>query len=307
MGQAQAAIFEEGTRHHYFLEYDIAATGDTETLRACLRTALSVSSELSSASGPHRVVGFGDALWRQLAPDRVPEELRPFRPIDGVEGFRAPSTQHALWVWIHSDRHDENFASALHVHRAVTPVGSLALEEHGFTYFDSRDLIGFVDGTANPEGDARRDAALVPDGEPGAGGSFVFAQRWVHDLAAFSALPIEGQERVIGRTKPDSVELEGEAMPGDSHVSRTDLERDGVALKIYRRSAPFGTVGEHGLYFLAFACDPARVEEQLSSMFGCSGDGLHDRLLAFSTATTGAFYFAPSREDLEAALSSSNA
>ena len=31
-------------------------------------------------------------------------------------------------------------------------------EVHGFRYFDNRDLLGFVDGTENPEGDDRTDS-----------------------------------------------------------------------------------------------------------------------------------------------------
>ena len=115
----------------------------------------------------------------------------------------------------------------------------------------------------------------------------------------FHALAEADQERVIGRTKPDSVELEGEGMPADSHVSRTDLKQDGVAMKLYRRSAPIGSVDAHGLYFLGFACDPLRFEVILNSMFGASGAGAHDRLMEFSRATTGSFYFAPSENELQ--------
>jgi putative iron-dependent peroxidase len=118
----------------------------------------------------------------------------------------------------------------------------------------------------------------------------------VHDSDAFLALPEPEQERVIGRTKPDSIELEGDAMPPDSHVSRTDVSVDGVPQKIYRRSVPFGSVGEHGLYFLAFACDLRRFEIQLRRMFGVADDGEHDRLIEFSKPTTGSYWFAPSEQ-----------
>ncbi len=105
---------------------------------------------------------------------------------------------------------------------------------------------------------------------------------------------------MVGRTKVEDVELEGEAMPPDSHVSRTDSEEDGVALKIYRRSAPYGTVSEHGLYFVAFACDPHRFDVQLRRMYGLTGDGLSDRLIEYSRAVTSAYWFAPGSDDLAA-------
>jgi putative iron-dependent peroxidase len=282
MGQAQGGIFAEGSSHHYFLEYDAADGASASAIREQLRTALSTFPGVPAGCEPHQVVGFGDSLWRELAPDRAPDALRPFRSIEGVSGHRAPATQHAIWFWIHGDRHDENLARALWINGALRGAASLALEERGFSYRDSRDLTGFIDGTANPKDDERQAAALVPDGARGAGGSFVLTQRWIHDLAAFHRLPVAEQERVIGRTKPDSEEL--------------------VALELYRRSAPIGTVREHGLYFLAFARDPERFELVLESMFGASGDGVHDRLIEFSKATSGSFYFAPSQADLEAAL-----
>lgn len=302
MGKAQEGIFEEGNSHHYFLEYDAADGAGASAIREQLRAALSTPPGVSEGCESHQVVGFGDSLWRELAPDRVPDALRPFRPIEGVSGHRAPATQHAIWFWIHGDRYDETFARALWVHGALRGAASLALEERGFRYRDSRDLTGFVDGTANPQGDERQAAALIPDGGRGAGGSFVLTQRWIHDLPGFHRLPVVEQERVIGRTKPDSEELKGDAMPRDSHVSRTDLKKGGVALELYRRSAPIGTVGEHGLYFLAFARDPERFQLLLESMLGASGDGVHDRLMDFSKATSGSLYFAPSQADLEAAL-----
>ena len=74
---------------------------------------------------------------------------------------------------------------------------------------DSRDLTGFIDGTENPPVEEAPDVALVPDGEPGEGGAFVIAQRWVHDLEHVPrARPLDEQEGTIGRTKPDSIELD---------------------------------------------------------------------------------------------------
>lgn len=111
----------------------------------------------------------------------------------------------------------------------MNPVAELKLDLAGFQYLDSRDLIGFIDGTANPKGEKARSAALIPEDQPGAGGSFVLSQQWVHNLAAFNKLSQTEQEQVVGRTKPDSVELEGAAMPPTSHVSRTDFKENGKA------------------------------------------------------------------------------
>lgn len=233
----------------------------------------------------------------------MPGPWEDFHAIRNGDDIFAPATQGDLWVWIHGDRHDWNFQRALHVHRSIAPMGRCTLDLMTFVNLESRDLTGFEDGTANPKGDDRRLAALVPDGGPGAGGSFAFTQRWVHDLEAFLALPVSEQERIIGRTKADSIELEGDAMAPDSHVGRTDVKIDGVAQKIWRRSTAYGGVVEHGLQFVAFACEQSRVQVQLERMFGVSGDGLHDRLTRYSRPVTGSYWFVPSREALGRALS----
>ncbi len=302
MADAQAAIFREGSGHHYWLEYDLRETASVAEVRAAVSSILALRSDVDDQPDANLVVAFSDGVWRELAPDCVPGGLRSFEPIAGADGHHAPATQHGLWFWIHGDRHDQNVACALQIHRVMQGIATLALEEQGFTYRDSRDLTGFVDGSANPKEDARFAVAMVPEGQPGAGGSFVIAQRWVHNLEAFHALDQGAQERVIGRTKPDSVELEGDAMPPDSHVSRTDLKQDGEGVKIYRRSAPFAKMCEHGLYFQAFACALERFDLLLSSMFGTTGDGVHDRLIEFSQPTSGSYYFAPSQQDIEKAV-----
>lgn len=299
MAKPQPGIFVEGTAHHHFLEYTLTEDAGPDDPRRALAPLMAAGPETAGVS---RVIAVGNDLWRRLAPDRAPDALRPFKLIDGSGGPAAPATQRDLFFWLHGASRDDLLDGALAVHRAMAPLARLELEETGFVYHDSRDLTGFVDGTANPKGAERFEVALVPDGETGEGGAFVFSQRWLHDLDAFNALAVADQERVIGRTKPDSIELTGDAMPPDSHVARTDATHQGVPMKIYRRSTPFGGVAEHGLYFLAFARDPLRFDVLLGRMFGAAGDGLHDRLIHYSRPVTGSYWFAPCEEALEAAI-----
>lgn len=287
MPAPQSGIFADDDSHHHFLEYEIGAEADAGALKAALAAVQNLQAGDLSV-----VVAFGPDLWRRLAPDAVPARLAPFEAIDADAGH-APATQRDLFVWLRAGDADDVLDAAMAAHEHLGPLGTAALDLPAFIYRDKRDLIGFVDGTANPKDDARFDAALIPDGEVGAGGSYVFSQKWVHDLPAFRALDVAEQERVVGRTKTDDIELEGDAMPDTSHVSRTDVKVDGVAQKIWRRSAPYGNAAEHGLYFLAFACDPGRIQVQLDRMYGVAGDGLHDRLIAFSQAVTGSYWFAP--------------
>jgi putative iron-dependent peroxidase len=291
MATPQTGVFEEGTRYHYHLEYRVLADD-----LADVRAALAAAAAVPAFDRQELVLSFGRTLWSRLAPDAVPETFRDFAPVGS-----APATQADLWVWLHGSGHDENLERALRLDAALRPAFERTLDQASFVHLDSRDLTGFIDGTANPKEGDRLAVAVVPEG-PGAGGSFAFTQRWVHDLAGFGALSVEEQGRVIGRTKVENEELEGDAMPPDSHVARTDVKLDGTALKMWRRSTPWGSVSEHGLQFVAFACEQRRFQIPLERMFGVWEDGLRDRLTEFSTPVTGSYWFTPCQEDLAAAL-----
>ena len=274
----QKGIFQEGAPHHIVLELELAAAADA---RARLPGRRLIEAPVPDGS---QVVAFGPGALGS-APG-TPASLGPFQGYAGEH--TAPATQADAFIWLHGHRRDELFARAIEWRDTLAPHAAIVREEQGFMFRDSRDLTGFVDGTANPKGDARRQSALIDEG-PHRGGSFVLAQRWVHDLVGFGRLDIDDQERVIGRTKADSIELTGDAMPPDSHVSRTDLP----GASIYRRSMPVGGVGDAGLFFLAFSADQGRFVRLLDSMFGRSEDGRHDRLLGYSRPVSGSFYYAP--------------
>ena len=294
MSGPQEGIFSEGHPHNTFLEYAVQAGVEPDRLR----DAIAASLRAARAQGQHLVVGFGDGLWQRLAPDKTPAGLRPFATLGAPGGIHAPATQRDLWYWLQAPSRDVNFDLARAIHQGLGQAAMLELEIAGFKYHGERDLIGFVDGTGNPKDRAAKEqAALIPGS---GGGAFVLTQKWVHDLPKFNALSVAEQESVVGRTKAEDIELEGDAMPPDSHVSRTDVTEDGVALKIYRRSAPYGNVQEHGLYFVGFACDPHRFDVQLRRMYGLAGDGLSDRLIHYTTAITGAYWFAPGADALTA-------
>jgi putative iron-dependent peroxidase len=189
----------------------------------------------------------------------------------------------------------------MQIRRALGDRVAVAEEVHGFRYLDSRDLTGFIDGTENPKGRARAAAALIGPEDPDvAGGSCVFTQRYVHDLARWAELPVREQEQVIGRRKRDSRELSDRAKPATAHISRTVIEEGGEELEILRHSFPYGTTSECGLFFVAYTRDLAIPERMLRRMMGVSGDGLRDRLMEFSRAVSGATFFAPSLRGLRA-------
>jgi porphyrinogen peroxidase len=287
----QFGIFAQGTIAHAFVEWDLRADVDLRTVATVLGRLRGPSV---SAGGVNLVLAFGSELWRALASEHVPDGLGPFQRVGHLGGHHAPATQHDLWLWINGSSQDVVFEHTRAAARAIEAVAELASEQVAFVHRDSRDLTGFIDGTANPTIAEAPLAALVPDGRPGAGGSHVLAMRWVHDLDSFEALTAGEQEDTFGRTKPDSIELEDDVKPPTAHIARVEIEDDaGNELPIYRRSVPYGTVAEHGLYFVAFSADRARYDRMLGRMFGTDGDGRHDRLTDFSRPVSGAYYFAP--------------
>lgn len=291
----QFGIFAQGTHAHHFLEFDLKQD-------ATPKRAVSAFRELRtpdvSAGGVNLVLAFGPDMWRTAAPAMAPAELAPFEAVTGRDGHRVPATQHDAWLWISGAEPDVTWQSARAAALAVADAASLASEQAAFTYRGGRDITGFIDGTANPQVRLAADVALVGPGRTGAGGSHVLTMRWVHDLVGFNRLSVEDQQRVIGRTKSDSIELPAPDKPTDSHISRVETSVDGKELEIFRRSVPYGTASEHGLYFVAFSADRSRYDRMLARMFGHAPDGIRDRLTDFSRPVSGAYYFAPSLTDL---------
>jgi len=290
---AQPGIFAQGTRSHHYLELDLRPGVLLPEIRAALGA---LREPQVTAGGLNLVIGFGATALGRLAPDAVPVQLAPFQPVEGVGGA-VPSAQRDVWIWLHGTGPDVVLDGARLAAATLAPVAQLVRQQPAFVYRDSRDMTGFIDGTENPTVEEAPGVALVPDGDVGAGGSYVIAMRWVHDLGAFSALPVPEQEAVFGRTKDLSIDL-GESKPPTAHIRRVVIEEDGEELEIYRRSTPFGDVASQGLYFTAFSAEPSRFTKMLAAMFGATGDGLHDRLTEFSRPDGAGLYFAPSLQVL---------
>jgi porphyrinogen peroxidase len=248
------------------------------------------------------VVAFGADAWERLVPGQGrPKQLHAFRALS--DGPRtAPATDGDVFLHVRAERRD--FCHEL-VRLIMAKLGDsvrVVDETHGFGYMDNRDLVGFVDGTENPEGRERTVWTVVGDEDPDhAGGSYVTVQRYVTDFAKWGSISTEEQERVIGRTKADDVELDDDACPPSAHKARTTIERgDGEEQKIVRHNLAWGTSTEAGTFFIGYARDLSVTEEMLDRMFVADAEGVYDRLLDFSRAVTGAHFFAPSLEVLEA-------
>jgi len=240
-------------------------------------------------------IAFTKAFWSKFDV-AVPSELIDFPQLGEGETI-APSSDVDVLIHCHSNRHDLHFYLLRKFFAQVSENVSVVDETYGYRYLDSRDMTDFVDGTENPKDAQREEVAIVPQGEF-AGGSYVMVQRFIHNLPSWNRLNVSAQEKVIGRTKPDSIELDD--VPAASHVGRVDIKEEGKGLKIVRHSLPYGSVsGEHGLLFIAYCNTLHNFKAMLESMYGAT-DGKTDQLLRFTTAVTGAYFFAPSAEMLQA-------
>jgi porphyrinogen peroxidase len=246
------------------------------------------------------IMGFGSDAWDRLFSAPRPKTLHPFREIRGRH--HAVSTPGDLLFHIRSKRMDLCFELAARIMARLRSAVTTVDEVHGFKFFDDRDLIGFVDGTENPVDQAARDATLIGEEDADfAGGSYVIVQKYLHDLTRWDALPIEDQEKVIGRTKLADIEFDDAVKPTSAHNALTTIIEDGQQLEIVRDNMPFGEVGkgEFGTYFVGYARSPRRIEQMLENMFVGRPPGNYDRLLDFSRAVTGSLFFVPSATWLE--------
>lgn len=274
-----------------------------------------VRSLLADLSGLVRTVGFrslegglavvagvGSAAWDRLFAGPKPAELHPFEAIEGSR-HRAVATPGDLLFHVRAATMDLCWELGSLVVERLAGAATVVDEVHGFKYFDERDLLGFVDGTENPQAGAADAAVTVgPEDPPFAGGSYVTVQRYHHDMAAWNRLSIEEQERVIGRSKLSNVEMADDVKPSNSHVALTTIvDPDGTQHQILRDNMPFGSLkdGEAGTYFIGYASSPSVTERMLRRMFLGDPPGNYDRILDFSTAVTGCLFFVPTADFLD--------
>ena len=246
------------------------------------------------------IMGIGSDAWDRLFGEPRPKELHPFKEISGQH--HAVATPGDVLFHIRSQRMDLCFELATVIMARLGDAVAVADEVHGFQYFDDRDLLGFVDGTENPVDQAALDATIIGDEDTAfAGGSYVIVQKYLHALAAWNAVPVEQQEKFVGRTKLGDIELDDATKPSYAHNALTIIEENGQELKIVRANMPFGEAGkgEYGTYFCGYARSPSRTELMLQNMFVGRPPGNYDRLLDFSRAVTGTLFFVPSATFLE--------
>jgi porphyrinogen peroxidase len=294
MTTPQPGIFALGHRSLHHLQLDLAPGADPSQVREAIARIGDFSTVVF---GVGLVVGFASDVWARLAPDAAPD-LGRFETRRSPDDVAIAGGQHDLWFFLQASAPDTVFDAARLVQKELHGLATVVEEWPSFTYRAGRDMTGFEDGTENPPLSELPGVATIAPGEPGAGGSVVLLPRWVHDLESFEALPPGDKEQVIGRTLLTSEELPEDVRSPRAHISRVVIEDDdGEELEIFRRSAAYGGVLEHGLVFLAFSADQERVSRMLDRMLG-DDDGVRDRLTDFSRCVASAWYYAPPLEAL---------
>jgi putative iron-dependent peroxidase len=286
MSTPQGGIFALGTASHSYLEFDARSPDVAPDLA---RIIAALREPRTTMGGVNLVAGYRPELWRELVPEDAPAVVDGFnRDLVGVDGFVMPATQHDAVLWLSGSAYDVIFDTAREAIAALSEIATVAEETSSWPYRHDRDLTGFIDGSENPSLFDAPEAALITADGPGGGGTVLLLQKWSHDVSAWESLSVAEQEKVIGRTKDESVELDDKAP--DSHVARTDQARFG---NIFRRNMPYGTVTDHGTMFVGFSADQERLAAMLRSMAGLT-DGVRDALTAYARPLTGAYYFVPS-------------
>ncbi len=279
----------------------VEAEAKTRQLCADLSSLVRGVGFRAADGGLSCILGIGADAWDRLFGAPRPRELHRFREINGVH--HAPATPGDLLIHIRAARTDLCFELATQIMSRLAGAATVIDEVHGFRYFDDRDLLGFVDGTENPVDQDAIDATVIGAEDPAfAGGSYVITQKYLHDLGKWNAIPVEQQERIVGRQKLSDIELEEAAKPSYAHNVLTNIEENGEPLQILRDNMPFGEIGkgEFGTYFIGYARSPSRIERMLDNMFIGLPPGNYDRLLDVSRAVTGTLFFVPSAAFLDA-------
>lgn len=300
MRTPQPAIFVEEVALHCHLEFTIRPGVSDDTARIAVARARQAANTLR---GPNIVWSFNPELWSQWEPNGVPDNVKPFAGLQGPV-FTAPSTQADVWVWIQGNLSEKVWRAAKDVTDSLEDAMGLSRQLRAYTAADNRDPTGFTDGTENPAVDEGIEISVVPPDNPGCGGVPLFIQKYIHNLTAFNELSVADQERVFGRTKEESVQLPDDHMPETSHVSRNTIhDSEGNERHIYRRNTQFAKATEAGSLFIGCAAETDRIDIMLDRMFGVGADGnIIDSFLHYSTPVTGAYYWAPAMQSLEAVL-----
>lgn len=296
MAREQWGICTEANLHGLHLFFN-AHEGYEPVIREALSQLPKMFEEISEQFSEGMfsgVIAIGASFWQELYPDDMPPGLKPF-PAMGEDDRYMPASPMDLFIQLRSDRQDVNYIASRRLMTLFGETVELIEQVPCFRYLDGRDLTGFVDGTENPKGRKRREVALLSGSGKFDAGSFVHVQRYRHHLNRWEKLPSQEQELIIGRTKIDDREFEGDEMPSTAHVKKANIKNsEGKTRELMRQSMPYGDLSHQGLLFISYCSDPDAFAAILKNMVMGDDEGDYDHMLNYTTAETGAAFFAPS-------------
>ncbi len=301
--QAQPGVLSDPNTFAEYLTFTLLDTAPRNAIASIAASVIGIEKSIRQKDpGSYLSVtlGISHSGWKQLLGDHeMPVGLAPFEAMrDGDRTF--PGTAGDLFCMIKSERMDLNYQAAKYLKQALGDVAELIEDIQGFKYLDNRDMIDFVDGTENPIDDDRVEAVLVGNEQPSvSGGSYLTVQRYVDREELWDAQTTEDQEKTVGRTKMDNVELDDDVKPAWAHNAKSKVEEDGEEVMMFRQNRPFGNAMEHGTMFVGFARSPEVLSTALRQMVTADENGDYDRLLDFVEAVTGTNYFVPPQRFLD--------
>lgn len=296
-------IFSRGSRNSFFvnmkLKDDVSVRDAQRDFSLfCLYYPMVLKSiqnrypngQLNCAFGISRV------FWDRLFPNtQAPAELKTFEEISG-ESYKAPVTAGDFFLHIRAEYQDVCFEILKQYMHFLHPFLEPVYEVHGFNSSDGRDVIGFVNNNCQLKKSDLFKSVIIGDEDAAyRGGSYLFTQKYVHDMAGWDGLPVEEQERIIGRTKRENTDLTANEKYENAHnkVMRKAVK---AGEKILRENVIFSnpSQNEYGTFFISYSRSFEIVERMLSRMFGSRNSEQYDKLLEYSTPVTGNLFFVPS-------------
>jgi len=290
----------------YYLRWEQNLISQVKCACSNFTAILAAAQDFEPSFPIEAILGFGTSIWREWGPPPFATSMMD------PHNFQAPApstlyfpaTYGDLFVHCKSDSIGlcfyflTQFNIALGVNSFNSPIATMT-EDQGWFNTDAqgnaRDLIGFIDGTDNPETQADiMKWTLISNDPYNLNCSYVLSQKWAHKLNAWNNVDVPIQEQIIGRTKNNSAELPNPATY--SHVYKVNQTNYGY---IYRQSRPYGIQsGPAGLLFVAYTNDSTRFNSMLSSIVNLDNSGVVSQLELYTTPLTTSWFFVPTLEKL---------
>lgn len=298
MARAQKGIYAEPNLHGLTLMLNVM-TDDVIAVRRKLARVPTMLEELDERFSEALLTGYvaiGSDYWDILFPEQRPSHLSQFPDLRDADRH-APRHSVDLMLTLRSDRFDVNYHCARAVLEWLGHDVELVEQIPTFRFMDGRDLTGFVDAPENPRGMRRRHLSLITAEEDPifVGGSYLFVQKFRHDLRRWEQLTQEMQEFVIGRKKLTSERISEAVVQMVTHAQKTQLQNaDEQPLQMLRQNMPWGDMREQGLLAMYFSAQPRDVVFWLKRRYIADEQGDYDPLLDYTEALSNAAFFVPS-------------